>query len=380
MIFAFPQLCHVLRKRKNQMRPQLSALRSASCSLGRQCDLARAPCCCPRVAAGAPRRAAVADVHLRAERDGGQAPSAGCGSAPTTKSPRSNRWNAGVGPPFVVAPAVHERRGSGTSRSSCPGTRTSARATSTRWSPISGPASSPDSPVTIVRSPAPGGLSLRRGRAVEARRRLRRGRSCSSRHGSGGDREDIVTIARRLKLAAFYVPSMRNGAPGVTDRRSRQRDPVDAAAVGPDGDRAAAGAPAARGARATVTVDAARAAPRLPLRLVCTHFTNMVMHHLWVLSESGRLRQARALAEGAAGRRTVDRRRRLQLLVRLPRRGVQGARAGGAAGGVRRSARDVRARCASITSSCALPEGWRALGTSRRTASTDPTTTRSLLS
>jgi endonuclease/exonuclease/phosphatase family metal-dependent hydrolase len=37
--------------------------------------------------------------------------------------------------------------------------------------------------------------------------------------------------------------------------------------------------------------------PATPLRLVCTHFTNMVMHHVWVLSESGRLRQARALAQ-----------------------------------------------------------------------------------
>jgi endonuclease/exonuclease/phosphatase family metal-dependent hydrolase len=34
-----------------------------------------------------------------------------------------------------------------------------------------------------------------------------------------------------------------------------------------------------------------------PVRLICTHFTNMVMHHMWLLSESGRLRQARALAE-----------------------------------------------------------------------------------
>jgi endonuclease/exonuclease/phosphatase family metal-dependent hydrolase len=34
----------------------------------------------------------------------------------------------------------------------------------------------------------------------------------------------------------------------------------------------------------------------VPVTIVDTHFTNMVMHHLWVLSESGRLRQARALA------------------------------------------------------------------------------------
>jgi endonuclease/exonuclease/phosphatase family metal-dependent hydrolase len=31
--------------------------------------------------------------------------------------------------------------------------------------------------------------------------------------------------------------------------------------------------------------------------MVSTHFTNMVMHHMWILSESGRLRQARALAQ-----------------------------------------------------------------------------------
>jgi len=34
----------------------------------------------------------------------------------------------------------------------------------------------------------------------------------------------------------------------------------------------------------------------VPVRLISTHFTNMVMHHAWLLSESGRLRQARALA------------------------------------------------------------------------------------
>jgi len=34
----------------------------------------------------------------------------------------------------------------------------------------------------------------------------------------------------------------------------------------------------------------------MTVRFVCTHFTNMVLHHLFLLSESGRLRQARALA------------------------------------------------------------------------------------
>jgi hypothetical protein len=32
-------------------------------------------------------------------------------------------------------------------------------------------------------------------------------------------RDDIVTVAGRLRLAAFYVPSMRNGEPRVTTER-----------------------------------------------------------------------------------------------------------------------------------------------------------------
>jgi endonuclease/exonuclease/phosphatase family metal-dependent hydrolase len=45
---------------------------------------------------------------------------------------------------------------------------------------------------------------------------------------------------------------------------------------------------------ATIAIpQAGRAA--IPFRLVNAHFTNMVLHHLFLLSESGRLRQARAL-------------------------------------------------------------------------------------
>jgi endonuclease/exonuclease/phosphatase family metal-dependent hydrolase len=47
---------------------------------------------------------------------------------------------------------------------------------------------------------------------------------------------------------------------------------------------------------ATIRVQS-RSAPPVPVRVVSTHFTNMVMHHVWLLSESGRLRQARALAQ-----------------------------------------------------------------------------------
>src|SRR5205085_3722595 len=46
---------------------------------------------------------------------------------------------------------------------------------------------------------------------------------------------------------------------------------------------------------ATATI-ASPGGPALAVRFVCTHFTNMVLHHLFLLSESGRLRQSRALA------------------------------------------------------------------------------------
>ena len=120
--------------------------------------------------------------------------------------------------------------------------------------------------------------------------------SCSKPPRVGGKREDIVTIARRLKLATFYVPSMRNGEPGVTDE---DRGNAILSTL-PLSDLTAIELPLERQRRvaleATVTVTPPGGAA-VPLRLVCTHFTNMVLHHLFVLSESGRLRQARALAQ-----------------------------------------------------------------------------------
>lgn len=114
---------------------------------------------------------------------------------------------------------------------------------------------------------------------------------------TGGEREDIVTIVRRLKLAAIYAPSMRNGEPGVTteDRGNAILSTL------PLSDLTAIELPLERQRRValgvTVTVTPAGGGAAIPLRLVCTHFTNMVLHHLFVLSESGRLRQARALAK-----------------------------------------------------------------------------------
>lgn len=110
-----------------------------------------------------------------------------------------------------------------------------------------------------------------------------------------GDREDIVAIAKRLQLAAFYVPSMRNGGPGVTreDRGSAILSTM------PLSDLTAIELPLERQRRVALQATVAVVQPGrpvIPIRLVSTHFTNMVLHRLFVLSESGRLRQARALA------------------------------------------------------------------------------------
>jgi endonuclease/exonuclease/phosphatase family metal-dependent hydrolase len=121
--------------------------------------------------------------------------------------------------------------------------------------------------------------------------------------GPDGKRDDIGVVAERLKLAAYYVPSMRNGEPGVTteDRGNAILSTL------PLSNLTAIELPLERQRRVALQATVSVPGPggtALPLHLVCTHFTNMVMHHLWVLSESGRLRQARALstvlpAEGA---------------------------------------------------------------------------------
>jgi endonuclease/exonuclease/phosphatase family metal-dependent hydrolase len=113
--------------------------------------------------------------------------------------------------------------------------------------------------------------------------------------GPGGKRDDVAASAKRLGLEAFYAPSMRNGAPGATDE---DRGNAILSTM-PMSELTAIELPLERQRRvalqATVSVTLQGRAP-LFLKVVSTHFTNMVMHHVWVLSESGRLRQARALA------------------------------------------------------------------------------------
>ena len=107
-------------------------------------------------------------------------------------------------------------------------------------------------------------------------------------------RIDVLGAAARLGLSLVYVPSMRNGKPGVTseDRGNAilstlPLDEVTAIELPLERQRRVA-------IQATIAIPAGDGTTR-PIRLVSTHFTNMVMHHLWLFSESGRLRQARAL-------------------------------------------------------------------------------------
>src|SRR5439155_5701261 len=104
---------------------------------------------------------------------------------------------------------------------------------------------------------------------------------------AGGTRDDIVTIARRLKLAAFYVPSMRNGAPGATEE---DRGNAILSTL-PLSELTAIELPLERQRRVALEATAPIVWPghgAVTLRVVCTHFTNMVLHHLFILYESGR--------------------------------------------------------------------------------------------
>jgi endonuclease/exonuclease/phosphatase family metal-dependent hydrolase len=109
-----------------------------------------------------------------------------------------------------------------------------------------------------------------------------------------GRREDIITIVARLGLDMVYVPSMRNGGPLATDE-DRGNAILSTA---PLRDVTAIELPLERQRRVAIqaVVDVHSAGGDVPVTIVDTHFTNMVMHHFWLLSESGRLRQARALA------------------------------------------------------------------------------------
>jgi hypothetical protein len=165
-------------------------------------------------AVGWTRSDAVARVQIRPACNAPGAAVRWIRVAPENETARLDRWCSGVGPPFIMAspprspspselPTIvswntHEGGGS---IDALVGDLTSGRLTG---HPVSAFVlllqevyrSSPDVPA-------------RRGGAFDWA-------AAELSPGPDGTRDDIRAIARRLGLAAYYVPSMRNGAPGVT--------------------------------------------------------------------------------------------------------------------------------------------------------------------
>ena len=107
----------------------------------------------------------------------------------------------------------------------------------------------------------------------------------------GGTRRSISAVADALGLSLFYVPSMRNG------RAEEDRGNAILSSVAIDRLEAIE-LPLERQRRVAVAAEIRVVGrPPVTIRIVSTHFTNMVAHHLWLASEPGRVRQARALAQ-----------------------------------------------------------------------------------
>jgi endonuclease/exonuclease/phosphatase family metal-dependent hydrolase len=108
-------------------------------------------------------------------------------------------------------------------------------------------------------------------------------------------RQTIVEVADRLGLSLFYLPSMRNGAPSQTDE---DRGNAILSTL-PLAGFTAIELPSEWQRRVVVAATIAGVSGTgrpWSLRVVSVHLANIVRHHLWVLAEPGRGRQARALA------------------------------------------------------------------------------------
>ena len=121
-----------------------------------------------------------------------------------------------------------------------------------------------------------------------------------------GSREEIEDVAHRLGLHAYYVPSMRNGGPGVSaeDRGNAILSTV------PLGELGAIELPFERQRRvavaATVTGATTTGSP-WHLRVVSAHLDNLVgARRLWIAGgEFGRTRQARGLVSALSDQKTL---------------------------------------------------------------------------
>jgi endonuclease/exonuclease/phosphatase family metal-dependent hydrolase len=125
------------------------------------------------------------------------------------------------------------------------------------------------------------------------------GAKVASSIGRADPSREIERVSRALGLRLFYVPSMRNG-----NNPGRRQDRGNAIlSTEPLEELTAIELPLERQRRVALaaTVALRQSDGRVVrLRLVSVHLTNMVGHHAWLLSEAGRVRQARALA------RTID--------------------------------------------------------------------------
>lgn len=110
-----------------------------------------------------------------------------------------------------------------------------------------------------------------------------------------GHRDEIETIASRLGMSAYYVPSMRNGAPLLSDE---DRGNAIVSTL-PLTELTAFELPFERQRRVAVgaTLQGVRSSGEpWTLRVVSTHLDNMSgLRRLWVASEFGRVRQVRGL-------------------------------------------------------------------------------------
>ena len=112
-----------------------------------------------------------------------------------------------------------------------------------------------------------------------------------------GKRDEVEAIASALRMSVYYVPSMRNGSPLLSDE---DRGNAILSTL-PLGDLTAFELPFERQRRVAVgatIIGSDRQGDAWRLRVVSAHLDNMAgMKRLWVASELGRVRQTRGLLQ-----------------------------------------------------------------------------------
>ena len=148
----------------------------------------------------------------------------------------------------------------------------------------------------VYRAGAEVPVLLRQGAAVASRLQGLR---------TDGRRDEIEVTAAALGMAAYYVPSMRNGSPIVSDE---DRGNAILSSL-PLTDLSALELPFERQRRVAVGATIGGESPEgtpWQLRVVSAHLDNMSgARRLWVASEFGRVRQTRGLVQQLAGNTPV---------------------------------------------------------------------------